>query len=530
MDKGKEKWIRFEDGLLKSEYIETKYAKKNRESYKKFYEDCCDGKLATERRVTLIFLRTDINKNKDPIKKALLDNIMNSCNVCKYDDRKLLTISAVRYEGSAIEDAFDEESSELSVEKADYAKIDDVKKAVEEGKCVCDSRKRPLWKKWILGSKYWYSVIQENSSRKLGKLSNHGSVSLKTWCGICFFLVSIVTVVRNILDPFKEFDMLFETIMGLISACGWIALNQEEKETEYFRSLDFPVIFFNEIGTAQGWMKSYIKSYMDGQRNAKPAFYIGMDALGVGIENVYEFIIPKKYPNWGWSCLCKLIRDLSDNPWGEIKFKMDVENSSNIHAQTLEERESRDKIKVFHMPEEEPALKDLIKRQKGEYWSYAKIHESIYERHESMNKLLPIGRSVYVFYKNEITSLDEFHRDIIEIQDKFLAGIVAFQVSEDIQYWLIVQNEVEQEIIEALDVIFNQSSWQSGHPLWETIWKYIVGLLIQIENQDNLTIMKKLCDEVWIQRAFQNQSSFDEFYLVEHEKIISNIRRRELYT
>ena len=35
MGKGKEKWIRFEDGLLKSEYIEKKYAKKNRESYKK---------------------------------------------------------------------------------------------------------------------------------------------------------------------------------------------------------------------------------------------------------------------------------------------------------------------------------------------------------------------------------------------------------------------------------------------------------------------------------------------------------------
>ena len=27
MGKGKEKWIRFEDGLLKSEYIEKKYAK-----------------------------------------------------------------------------------------------------------------------------------------------------------------------------------------------------------------------------------------------------------------------------------------------------------------------------------------------------------------------------------------------------------------------------------------------------------------------------------------------------------------------
>lgn len=93
-----------------------------------------------------------------------------------------------------------------------------------------------------------------------------------------------------------------------------------------------------------------------------------------------------------------------------------------------------------------------------------------------------------------------------------------------------MQNEAEQEIIEALDVMLNQSSWQGSHPLWETIWKYIVGLLIQIENQDNLTIMKKLCDEVWIQRAFQNQSSFDEFYLVEHEKMISNIRRRELYT
>ena len=28
--------IRFEDGMLKSEYIEKKYAKKNRESYKNF--------------------------------------------------------------------------------------------------------------------------------------------------------------------------------------------------------------------------------------------------------------------------------------------------------------------------------------------------------------------------------------------------------------------------------------------------------------------------------------------------------------
>ena len=356
---------------------------------------------------------------------------------------------------------------------------------------------------------------------------------MKTWYGICFFVVSIVTVVRKILDSFKEYDMLFGTILGLISACGWIALNQEEKETEYFRSLDFPVIFINEIGTAQGWMKSYIKSYMDGQRTVKPAFYIGMGALGSGIENVYEFVTPKKYSNWGWICLCKLIRDLSDNPWGEIKFKMDVENRmgiSSIHAQTLEERESRDRIKVFHMPEEEFVLWDLIKRQKEEYWSYAKIHERFYERHESMNKLLPIGRSVYVFYKNERTSLAEFLWDVIEIQGKFLVEKEAFQVSEDIQYWLIVQNEAEQEIIEALDVILNQSSWQGSHPLWETIWKYIVGLLIQIENQDNLTIMKKLCDEVWIQRAFQNQSSFDEFYLVEHEKMISNIRRRELYT
>lgn len=64
MRKKEEGWLKFEEGLSKSEFLENEFACKNDTSYNAFRKNCIDQKHAEERRAILVFLDTRFGKKK----------------------------------------------------------------------------------------------------------------------------------------------------------------------------------------------------------------------------------------------------------------------------------------------------------------------------------------------------------------------------------------------------------------------------------------------------------------------------------
>lgn len=526
MGEGK-KWIRFEDGITNRQ--------KNKASYEIFRKECCNKKNEEERRVILVFLGVASKKNKDPTKKMIIKSIMNSYSWRKYDDTKFLTVSAIKYNNFDAEYIREEGELPFIVEdRIGYAKADTAREVLDTGGRITDGKKISRWKRLVLGGRYLYSSMQEGTL-KYGQILAHvfKHIPLKAWYIIFLFFTMGIGGAQSILNNLKCFEVVAWMVCNIIALCGLVATNSIREEIDYFRSLDYPVIFFNETKKTKGWMKNYIKSYMNGGRGkkpTKPVFYIGVSDKDSEVKGINEFVVSKKNLNWGWVCLCKLIRDLADNPWGEVKAKVNIENETDVSFISMlstEEEEDQENTQIFRIPKEENDLYYQVEKQKSEYWNYARIHRNIHDGQEAINMLFPIGKSVYVIYKNNNINMDEFIREIIGIRSIITKAMELSRLSVSIQYWIVVQDEVKEKIIETLNIILNQTSLTSDHPLWETIWQYIVGLLMQIDNQNNYIIMKELCDKVWNRRAFKDQSSFEEFYSVEREKLLPYIIARK---
>lgn len=493
MGNEKGKWIKFEDGLLRSDVLENRLANINMNSYKQFREKCVDQKLAEERRAILIFLGTNLGKRKKgkhvdmgehSTEKLLIESIMDSCTRGKEGKGEFFTAAVVRCEDRDIENAAYINRKEIE-EKKNNPKINSAKEVLDKGGRIVDYRKISLWEKYVLVDK----DIQETAK-------NHIKKFLLVVCGILvqywLFIISVLNFVTIYLrERIVKLDEYVWMVAGIIYCviCRFIkfvmkkAGEKVRKEIRYYRSLDYPVIFYNGTGKAKRWIKNYIQKYIEGEEEEKTkefVFYIGATDSKLEERKIHKFIIPKGHPEWGLICLCKLVRDLADNPWGEIwsgTAIVDKIKDKSVFSPPLEaykeQNNSDPQLQIFKIPTDEKKLRDEIEKKKN--WHFAR--DPSIEDPES--RLFPIGNSVYAIQRN--ISWSDFEEEVIKLQRKIIPRINIFAIPINYEFWLIQVAGKEREFIE-------RPTWDND--FWSNIWQSIIQLIEKIESFQN----EKICE------------------------------------
>lgn len=535
MSDGKGKWLRFEDGLPGSDVVsDNELTANNGESYDQFCAQCVYQKSAEKRRTILIFLEDnadikgrrkkdrEIDEDENPAKKLLFESIMKSYNIHKVDGRKFLTVLAVRCEDSEIKNEACLNESKIKVKnKKECVKVESARKVLDNGGRIFDDRKRSLWEKYVLiDIEMWETA----NSQIIKWLSVVLGILFQYWLIIISALYFVTESLREkIVEPYGYVLMIFGVIYCVICRCFKMAKEKarEEvrKEIRYYRNLDYPIIFYNGTGKTKRWMKNYIQKYIEGEKEDKAkesVFYIGAVNTKLEEEKIHKFIIPKGHPEWGLICLCKLVRDLADNPWGEIwsgTVILDKSNGEPVFSPSLETNKEHNisdlQLQIFKMPKDEDNLREQIEKKKN--WHFARDPSS----EDSTSSLFPIGDSVYAIRKN--ISWSDFKGEVIKIQRKVMPEIKVFVNSVECQFWLIQIVEKEREVIDQLNEISSRPTWNND--LWEDIWQNIIQLVENLQNEK----ITKLCEIVWDEKKAKSQMSFADF-----RNILEKTQREEV--
>ncbi len=492
MENAKGKWIRFEDGLSQNALLDSKSVNINNDSYKQFHKKCVNQKLAEERRVILIFFGTILGKRKKDkhinmdvysIEKLLIDSAMEACTLSKDGKGEFFTAAVVKCEDSDIQNAACINKKVIK-KKEECAQIELAKKVLDKGNRIIDYRKISLWEKYIFIDK----DIRETAKNRIQNI-------IMIVCGILVrywpFIISALYYIteylqKKILNQYKDELIIFGIIYYIIYQQCKRALKKAkeeiEKDIEYYRELDYPIIFYNGTGKTKRWMKNYIQKYMEREGKGKTkesVFYIGMVDFEIK-EKIHKFIIPKGHPEWGLICLCKLVRDLADNPWGKIwlgtsminKIKDEFVFSPSLEANE-EQHKSNSQLQIFKMPKDEKKLRDEIKKKKN--WHYARDPSTKY----SHNTLFPIGNSVYAIREN--ISWNDFIEKVIELLPQIIKNNDIYADSVDYEFWLIQVDKKECKLIESLNMISSYPTWKED--LWVNIWNSIIKLIKECQNE-----------------------------------------------
>lgn len=516
MGNEKGKWLQFEDGLLQDRSLENKLVSINQNSYKQFHEKCVNQKLAKERRTILIFLGTISGKRKKDkhantdvhsTEKLLIESIMDARTLSKDGKNEFFTAAVVKCEDSDIQDAAYIKGKETE-EKENCTQIDLAKKVLDKGSRIIDNRKKSLWEKY---------VFIDKDIRKSAKECTKDFVSIV--CGILVqywpFVISVLYfgtlyLQEKIIKPFGYVWIIFGVLYGVIYKYGKKALERAREEVRneirYYRSLDYPVIFYNGTGKTKKWMKNYIQKYIEGEEgeNKKSVFYIGAVDFKMQGKNIHKFIVPEGCPEWGLICLCKLVRDLADNPWGEIRSGiaiMDSEKGEFVFSPSLEadkeQNDSDSQLRIFKMPKDEKALMEEIKKK--EIWHFAKNPSG----EEPSSRLFPIGNSVYVIRRN--ISWNEFEGEVIKLQRVIVPHIDIFATPITYYFWLIQVDEKECALIERLNMMLSFPTWEED--LWFDIWESIIQLIKDFQNEK----VNKLCETVYNHKKHEHWRNFADY-------------------
>lgn len=531
MGDGKGKWFQFEEGLQQSECLENKLANINENSYKQFHEEYVNQKLAKERRAILIFLGTNSDKrkkgkhidmDKHSAEQLLIQSIMNSCTRSEVGKGELLTAAVVRCEDKDIVDAAYIKGKEIK-EKKNISQIDSAKKFLDKGGRIVDNKGISLWGKYELIDK---DIRETANSHPQKWLSIVFRVLIQNWVYIISVLYFFTRKWQEVVEgPCKYVLLIFGIIYFIVfENIKWAmkeAGEEVRKEIRYYRNLDYPVIFYNRAEKEKRWMKKYIQEYMRGEEEEETkesVFYIGANNSKLEEEKIHKFIIPKGHPEWGLICLCKLMRELADNPWGEIwpdTAITDIVKSELVFNPSLEAYEEQNnsdpQLYIFKMPRDEKKLRDEI--EKKENWHFARDPSS----KDSKSRLFPIGNSVYAIRRN--ISWSDFRGEVIGLQRKIAPEIGTFATPISYQFWLIQVVENELEVIEKLNMISGMPIWDND--LWGDTWQNIIQL---IENFQNVKI-NELCEIVWDEKKASYSMSFADF-----KKSLENIQKENVIT
>ncbi len=169
MGNEKGKWIRFEDALSQSDFLEKMSANANNSSYIQFHEKCVNQKLAEERRVILVFWGTISGKRKKDkhingdvfsTEKLLIDSAMEALS--KDGKGEFFTVAVVKCEDSDIQNAACIDKKVIR-KKEECAQIKLAKEVLDKGNRIIDYRKISLWEKYIL----IYKDIRETTKNRI---------------------------------------------------------------------------------------------------------------------------------------------------------------------------------------------------------------------------------------------------------------------------------------------------------------------------------------------------------------------------
>ncbi len=478
----KGKWIQFEDGLCQGDNFDGRTAQINTASYKKFYEEYVNRKSAKERRAILIFLdanpctrkrNRNIKEDAQSIDKLLIDSVMEACTLSEDGQDEFLTTAVVKCEDSVIQNAAYIDGKKIKEIKNNTQKKPK-KGVLKKGGRIIDNKKISFGEKYILTGNYILKTIEKHAKNIRSIM--FGSI-IQNWVYVITALYNVtIFLQKKIIGKYKYVLI----IIGLI--CCFIynekmksAREKVSSEIEYYRSLDFPIIFYNRTGKAKSWMKNYILKYMEGEKEeeiSKSVFYIGMSDFEIEEEKIHQFIIPEGHSEWGLICLCKLVRDLADNPWGEIwpgTAIIDKIEETKFDSSLKTDREQNNltsRFQVFKMPDDEQVLRSEIAKRRN--WHFARDPDSKCPR----SRLFPIGNSVYVIRRN--ISCEDFLKDeVSKLQEKILPNIDIFLNPINYMFWLIQVDESECKIREGLNTISKIPK------MWLSVWQNILHLLGQ---------------------------------------------------
>ena len=518
MGNEKGKWFQFEEGLLANETLENRLANINRNSYNEFRVKCIDQKLAEKRRAILFFWGTKSGKRKkdkqtnmDDTEKLLIKSIMEACTRSEDGKGELLTVAVVRCEDPYVENAAYIDGKEIEQKKNNIL-VELEKKVLDNGGRIVEDRRISLCEKYVLIDK----DIRDTSKNHIKSfLSIAFNILLKYWAIIIPAIDFAATYLREkAIKPYEYVLIIFCIIYHIIYKRGKKALEKAGErircEIGYYKSLGYPVIFYNGTGKIKNWMKNYILKYMEGGNLKGPVFYIGAIDSKLAEKELYKFIIPKGHPEWGLICLCKLVRDLADNPWGENwlgipimdKIKDEFVDSSSIDL-NKEQNNLDSRIQIFKMPKDIKKLREEIRKKKN--WHFARDPSS----KDPISRLFPIGNSVYAIRRD--ISREDFQNEVVELQNTILPGIDVFANPIICYFWLIQVAEKECELMERLNMILSFPIWEED--LWFNIWNSIMQIMENCQNEK----INELCETVYNEKKHVYWLSF-----VDYKKYLEN--------
>lgn len=520
----KGKWLRFEDGLPGSEVVsDNELTNNNRKSYERFREWCVDRIPAKERRIILIFLGVNsgkgkvgkrkqdkiVKKDENSTRKLLIESIMKSCTTNRVDGNTFFTASVVKCEDFDIKNVACLTEHEKGIEeKGNEPSIDSAKKILDKGGRIVDSEKISLRKRMVLGEEYICNQI-------LNFIKNHLLIFVLI-CIACMFThgIMIGSIFENAPEYIKKILECLNIGTNAIASIGIIyvvlrvysqdvrkkVLIWADEETHYYRSLNYPVIFYNETGKTKRWIKTYIKRYLRGageNKPSKPVFYIGAEGSKFKDDKIQEFVIPKGYPEWGLICLCKLVRDLADDPWGVINLKTDYANYNHYDDKRKDPVESkvndsinqgRNRIQKFKLWDAEEYLAVMRAKLSKEYWSFCKVNRCKNDR-----MLCPIGSSVYVIYTFEKQIYySGISQEIEKIWRATKEISVKYKCPPQIIFWIVIVDEEEQKNIDEISEIMSEIQYKDEvDTMSKNIWKIIIHIVMHMARENDFKAIKK---------------------------------------
>lgn len=528
MSDGKGNWFRFEDGIQQSENLENELAYINKCSYEQFREKYVNQELAKERRAILFFWGSNSGKRKkgkhidtdvNATEKLLIESIMDSCTRDKEGRGEFLTAAVIRCETSDINNVAHVHGKEIRKAENNPTK-QSAKKFLDEGHRIVDDRKISFWEKYVLINKD-IQIIANFLKKEL--LVSVGECLIHNWVFIIPLLYFFTEEWKENIEKLNFFWIILGSVTYKI-VCGYYkrAVDQAKEkvsnEVSYYKCLDYPCIFYIETGKTKRWMIKYIQQYVEGEegKTKGSVFYIGANNSKLE-KNIHKFIIPEGHPEWGLICLCKLVRDLADNPWGEIwsgTAIIDKSKDISVFSPSLEadmqQNTSNQRLKIFKMPSDEKNLWNQIEEKKA--WHFARDPSS----KDPESKLFPIGDSVYVIRGN--ISWVDFVEEVNMIQEKILPKISAFK-TVNFQFWLIQVDENELEVIEKLSTVQARDN-----VFLEGIWQRIIQLIESLQNEK----IYELCELVWEGKKAKYWMSFADYIkiLENSQEDVVKIKRR----
>lgn len=250
------------------------------------------------------------------------------------------------------------------------------------------------------------------------------------------------------------------------------------------------IIFLDIAEKSHSWKKGYLNLIRKRGENirSKPNFYIG-PLLEDDIK-MHKIIIPEGRTNWGWICLCQMIRTLENDEWGEVRVLKNIE-TYNEEQQTkwqdyviksIKANKTKTDLTELLKINSEEKFQNTIWALEKKDWSFCLIESKLQliEGKLPRFEIVPIGKSCYIFYGKDIA------KEVKEDVDCAIKN--AEKVFQDVLAICYITVDINHSTKTIIDLINIAKSWEEidrySKCMWDKIMSYLGDVIYWGEEKE----------------------------------------------